>query len=151
MAPPIRTRPRFFHSQSLPWGSLHKPLILIFPGQTEWKPQSQKTNQTDHMDHSLVYSMKLWAMPCRAHQEERVMVENSDKTWSTRERNSKPLNYSCLKDELPRSVGDHDATGEEWRNNSRKKKRQSQSKYSVRLWMWIVIEVKSNAVKNNIA
>ena len=23
-------------------------------GQTEWKPQSQKTNQTDHMDHSLV-------------------------------------------------------------------------------------------------
>ena len=23
-------------------------------GQTEWKPQSQKTNQTDHMNHSLV-------------------------------------------------------------------------------------------------
>ena len=23
-------------------------------GQTEWKPQSQKTNQSDHMDHSLV-------------------------------------------------------------------------------------------------
>ena len=23
-------------------------------GQTEWKPQSQKTNQTDHMDYSLV-------------------------------------------------------------------------------------------------
>ena len=22
--------------------------------QTEWKPQSQETNQTDHMDHSLV-------------------------------------------------------------------------------------------------
>ena len=30
-------------------------LLSLFPrGQTEWKPQSQKTNQTDHMDHSLV-------------------------------------------------------------------------------------------------
>ena len=51
MALPINTRPRFPHSQSLPSGSFHKPLIR---GQTEWKPQSQKTSQTDHMDHSLV-------------------------------------------------------------------------------------------------
>ena len=29
-------------------------LSLSFRGQTEWKPQSQKTNQTDHMKHSLV-------------------------------------------------------------------------------------------------
>jgi len=29
-------------------------LSLSLRGQTEWKPQSQKTNQTDHMDHSLV-------------------------------------------------------------------------------------------------
>ena len=63
------------------------------------------------------------------------MVENSDKTWSTGERNGKPLQYSCfenpmnsmkrqkdmvLKDELPRSVGAQYATGERWRNNSRK-------------------------------
>ena len=27
---------------------------LSITGQTEWKPQSQKTNQIDHMDHSLV-------------------------------------------------------------------------------------------------
>ena len=55
--------------------------------------------------------------------------------WSTREGNGKPLQYSCLekpmnsvkrqkdmtlKDELPRSVGAQYATGEEWRNNSRK-------------------------------
>ena len=32
-----------------------------------------------------------------------------------------------LKDELPRSVGAQYATGEEWRNSSRKKKRLSQS------------------------
>ena len=65
----------------------------------------------------------------------RVMVESSDKTWSTGEGNSKPLQNSCLenpmnsmkrqkdrtlKDELPRSVGAQYATGGQWRNNSRK-------------------------------
>ena len=79
--------------------------------------------------------MKLWAMPCRATQDEWVMVENSDKMWSPGEGNGKPLQYSCLKnpmnsmkrqkdrtlkDKLPRSVGAQYATGEEWRNNSRK-------------------------------
>ena len=63
------------------------------------------------------------------------MVERSDRMWSTREGNGKPLQYSCLekpmnsmkgkkdrtlKDELPRSVGAQDATGDQWRNNSRK-------------------------------
>ena len=63
------------------------------------------------------------------------MVESSDKTWSTREGNGKPHQYSCcenptnskksqkdmtLKDELPRSVGAQYATGDQWRNNSRK-------------------------------
>ena len=63
------------------------------------------------------------------------MVENSDKTWSTGDRNGKPLQYFCLenpmnsmkrqkdrtlKDELLRSVGARYATGDQWRNNSRK-------------------------------
>ena len=63
------------------------------------------------------------------------MVESSDKMWSPGEGNGKPLQYSCLenpmnsmkrqkdmtlKDELPRSVGVQFATGERWRNNSRK-------------------------------
>ena len=74
-------------------------------------------------------------MPCRATQDGRVMVESSDKTWFTAEGNGKPLQYSCfensmnimksqkdrtLKDGLPRSVGAQYATGEEWRNNSKK-------------------------------
>ena len=74
-------------------------------------------------------------MPCWATQDGRAMVESSGKLWSTGERNSKPLQYSCLenpmnsmkrqkertlKDELPRSVGAQYATVEEWRNNSRK-------------------------------
>ena len=67
-------------------------------------------------------------MSCRATQDGRVMVENSDKTWSTGEGNGKPLQYSCLetlmnsmkrqkdmtqKDELPRSAGAQYATEEE--------------------------------------
>ena len=63
------------------------------------------------------------------------MVESSDKMWSTREGNGKPLQYSCLenpmngirrqndrtlKKGLPRSVGAQYATGDQWRNNSRK-------------------------------
>ena len=63
------------------------------------------------------------------------MVESSDKMWSTGEGNGKPFQYSCLentmnsmkkqkdrtlKDELPRLVGAQYATGDQWRNNSRK-------------------------------
>ena len=74
-------------------------------------------------------------MPCRATQDGWVMVEISDKMWSTGEWNGKPLQYSCLenpmnsmkrqkdrtlKDEFPRSVGAKYATGDDWRNNSRK-------------------------------
>ena len=35
-------------------------------------------------------SMKLWAMPYRATQDRQVMVESSDKMWSTGEGNGKP-------------------------------------------------------------
>ena len=74
-------------------------------------------------------------MPCRATHDGRVMVESSDKTWSTGEGIGRSLQYSCLenpmnsmkrqkyrtlKDELPRSVGAQYATGDQWRNNSRK-------------------------------
>ena len=71
----------------------------------------------------------------RATQDGRVMVDRSDRMWSTGEGNGKPLQYSCLeypmnsrkrqsdrvpKEELPRSLGAQYATGDQWRNNSRK-------------------------------
>ena len=52
-APPIRTRPSFPFSRSLPSGRFHKPLSFSIRGQAEWKPQSQKTNQTEHMEYNL--------------------------------------------------------------------------------------------------
>ena len=81
---------------------------------------------------TLSNSVKLWAMPHSVTQDRQVMVESSDKAWSTGEGNGKPLQYSCLenpmnsmkrqkemilKDELPRLVGFKYAPGEEWRNN----------------------------------
>ena len=63
------------------------------------------------------------------------MVERSDRLWSSGEGNGKRLQYSCLenpmnsmkrqndrilKEELPRSVGAQHATGDQWRNHSRK-------------------------------
>ena len=74
-------------------------------------------------------------MTRRVTQDVQVMVESSDKMWSTGEGNGKPLQYPCLenpmdimkrqkdrtlKNELPRSVGAQYATGDGWRNNSRK-------------------------------
>ena len=85
---------------------------------------------------------------------------------STGERNGKPLQYSCLenptnsmkrqndrirKEELPSSVGAQYATGDQWRNNSRKNKgmEPKQKQYPA-------VDItgngsKSNAVKSNIA
>ena len=74
-------------------------------------------------------------MPFRTTQDRQVMVESSDKTWSTGEGNGKPLQYSglenpmnsmerqkdrILEDELPRSVGAQYATEDWWRHNSQK-------------------------------
>ena len=83
-----------------------------------------------------------------ATQDGQVMVARSDRMWFTGEGNGKPLQYSCLenpmnsmkrqndrilKEELPRSVGAQNATGDEWRNNSRKNEgmEPKQKKYTV--------------------
>ena len=59
-------------------------------------------------------------MPCGATQDGWVMVERSDRMWSTGEGNGKPLKDRILKGELSRSVGAQYAVGDQWRNNSRK-------------------------------
>ena len=99
--------------------------------------------------------MKLWVILCRASQDRRVIVESSDKTWSTGEENVKPLQYSCLKnpmnsmkrekdmtlkDELLRLVGAQYATGDQWRNNSRKNEQTESKQKQTQLcecdWWW---------------
>ena len=56
-----------------------------------------------------------------------------------------------LKDKLPRSVGAQYATGEEWRNNSRMNEELEPKWKQHPIFMWLVMEVKSDAVKNNIS
>ena len=83
-------------------------------------------------------------MPCKAIQDGQVMVESSNKTWSTGEGNGKLLQYSCLKSpmnnmkrqkdrtmkyEIPRSVGAQYAIGDQWRNNSRKNEETEPKQY----------------------
>ena len=95
-----------------------------------------------------------------------IMVESSDKMWSTGEGNGKLLQYSCLKnpmqimksqkdrtlkDELLRSEGAQYAPGDQWRNNSRKNE-ETEPKQK----QHPVVDVtddgsRSDAVKSNIA
>ena len=100
-----------------------------------------------------------------ATQDRQVMVERSDRTWTTGEENGKPFQYSCLEnptnstkrqkdrtleDELPRLVDVQYATGEEWIYNSRKNE-EKEPKRNVQLWMGLVMEAKFDVVKTNIA
>ena len=89
-------------------------------------------------------------MPCRATQDGQVMVESSDKMWSTGEGNGEQLQYSCLenrmntmkrqkdmtlKDELPRLVGAQYATGDQGKITPERMKKWRQSKNNIQLWM----------------
>ena len=105
-------------------------------------------------------------MPCVATQDGQVVVESSDKTWSTGEGKGKPLQYSCpenpmnsmkrqknrtWKDELPRWVGAQYATGDQWRNNSRNNE-EMESKQKQHPVVHVAGDGnKSDAVRSNIA
>ena len=91
------------------------------------------------------------------------MVEISEKMWSTGEGNGKPLQYSSLvntmntmkrqrdrtlKGHLPRSVG---ATGDQWRNNSRKNE-EMEPKQKLHSTVDVTgMEAKSDAVKSSVS
>ena len=100
------------------------------------KPYSQKNSQSYHTRTTALSNSMKPSHAYRATQDGWVMVERPDRMWTTGEGNGKPLQYSCLenpmnsmkrqndripKEELPRSLGAPYATGDQWRNNSRKK------------------------------
>ena len=114
------------------------------------KPYSEKTNQSNcTRTTAFSNSMKL----SHAHgetQDVRVMVEISDRMWSTGEGNGKPIQYSCLEnpmnsmkrqndrileEKLPSSVGAQKATGDKWRNTARKNERMEPKQNNTQLWM----------------
>ena len=106
-------------------------------------------------------SHALWGHPRQVD-----MGERSDTLWSTGEGNGKPFHYSCvenpmnsmkrqnnrvLKEELPRSVGAQYATGDQWRNNSRKNEGMEPKQKQYPVVDVTGDKARSNAVKSNIA
>ena len=100
------------------------------------RPHSQETGQSNHTGTTALPNSVKPSRARGATQDGRVMVERPDRAWSTGEGNGKPLQYSCLenpmnsrkrqndrisKQELRRSLGAQYATGDQWRNNFRKK------------------------------
>ena len=94
------------------------------------KPYSQKTSQSNHTRTTALSNSMKPSHARRTMQDGWVVVEKSDRMWSTREGNGNPLQYSCLenprnsmkrqndrilKEELPRSIGVRYATGDQWR------------------------------------
>ena len=94
------------------------------------------------------------------------MVKRSDRMWSTGEGNGKPLQYSwlenpmnsmkrqndrILKEELPRLVGAQYATGDQWRNNSRKNEGMETKQKQNPVVDATDDKTRSDAIKSNIA
>ena len=92
------------------------------------KPYSQKSSQANHTRTTALSNSMKPSYAHRANQDRWVIVEMSDRMWSTGEGNGKPLQDSCLenpmnsmkrqndripKEELPRSVGTQYATGDQ--------------------------------------
>ena len=130
------------------------------------KSYSRKTSQSNHTRTTALSNSMKPSHACGASQDGPVMVERSDRTWSTGEGNGKPLQYSCLenpmnsrkkqndripKDELPRSLGAQYAIGDQWRSNSRKNEEMEQKRKQCPVMDGTGDGIKSNAVKSNIA
>ena len=60
------------------------------------KPHSQKTTQSNHTRTTALSNSVKLSHACGATQDGWVMMERSDRMWSTGEGNGKPLQYSCL-------------------------------------------------------
>ena len=114
------------------------------------KPYSQKTSQSNHTrTTALSNSMKL-SHALGATQGRWVMVERSDRMWSTGGGNGKPLQYSCLenpmnsmkrqndripKEELTRSLVPNMLLEISGEITPERMKVWSQSKNNTQLWM----------------
>ena len=146
---------------------IQMPSPLINEGQYSASPPSQITALS--WQRGLHNSMKLWAMTCRTTQDEQVTVEGSDKTWSTKEGKSKPLQYSCLENPMNSMKRQRYDTGR-WRppgckvsnmlpEKSRgqlliapeRMKQLDQRGNDAQLCTCLVVMVKSDAIKNNAA
>ena len=169
MALPIRAKPR------LVW-QLDPQLVLpirklpqaFYPYSSEGKHNGKhnyrKLTKLIIWITVLSNSMKLWDMPCRATQDRQVMVGNSDKMWPTgilatsvflpwkpHEQYEKAKRYDT--ERWTRHVGRFPICY--WRSVEKEHPKEgrcwAKEKNNTQLWRWLAMEVKSDAVKNNIS
>ena len=113
------------------------------------KPYSQKTSQSNHIRTTALSNSMKPSHACGATQDGRIMVERSDRMWSTGDGNGKPLQYSCLenpmnsmksqndrilKQELPKSLGPKMLLKISGEITPERMKGWSQSKNNTQLW-----------------
>ena len=157
----VRTRPSFPHSLSLPSGSFHKPLILIH-------------QRADRMKTIITENKTIWShgpqpwLTQWSYQSYHVGPPKTDGPWWRVLTKCGPLkkgmanHFSILALRTPWTVWKGKKTGHwerwtpqisRWRREitPERMKSQSQSENSARLWMWQVMEARSDAVKSNIA
>ena len=139
-------------------------LSFSIRGQTEWKPQSQKTNQTDYMDKPCLTQWN--CEPCC------IELPKMDGSWWRALTKCSPLEKGIANHYLENFLSweSHEQYEKANRYDAERRtpqvrrcpinyweksremvpermKRQSQSENNAHLWMWLVMEVKSDAVK----
>ena len=98
-------------------------------------------------------------MKCRATQRGWVIVESSDKMWSSEGRNAYPFQYSCsnkLMNSMKMSLLGQKVSymlleQKEITNSSRNKEADEPRQKQCSGWVCLVVKVKSNVVKNDTA
>ena len=108
-------------------------------------------------------------MLCRATQNRRVVVESSDKRQSTGGGNGKPLQYSCHENTMNSMIRQKDMTLQDEPPSLKvstmilgksrgqlaiapeRMKQLGQSRNNAHMGMFLVVKVKSDDIKNNIA
>ena len=160
----------FPHRQSFPSGNLHKPLILIHQRATQKKQEFQSYGlQNENYNHRKLNNVITWIKTCVTHETISHAMQGHPR-WTSHDgeiwwwrRNGKPLQHSCLENPMnsmkrPKYIILKDETlvsnvllEKSGEIALKGMKRQSQSRNNTQLWMCLVVEVKSDAVKNNIA
>ena len=165
MALPLKTRPSFPHSQSLPSRRLHKLLNLVLhkadrmkttitenssnwshrpqPCLTQWnyKPCYVKPPKVDGSGREFWQNVVHWRM--------KWQTTSVFLPWKPHD-SMKRQKDMTLKDKFRRLVGAQYGAGEEWRNNSRKNE-ETESKWKCSVVDVTGDEIKSDVVKSNIA
>ena len=165
---PTRARPTFTHSQSLPPGGFHEPLILIH--QRADRMKTTTTENQPNWSHGPQPCLTQWTYePCP------VGPPTTDGAWWRVLAKGGPLEkgmanrfsilalrtpwtvwkgkkvWHFLKNELPMLIGANMLLEKSGEIAPERIKRLSQSRNNTQEWMYLVVKVKSDAVKNNVA